>query len=72
VKLQTEILTPLLQWGYESGLDPTGGDGKYVELDGSKAGGKNLWPDEQLLPGFYEGISEYYGKVSKFPSLFVS
>lgn len=44
-------------------MDPTGGDGKYVELDGSKDGGKNLWPDEKLLPGFYEGIAEYYGKV---------
>ena len=50
-------------WGYEAGLDPTGGDGKYVELDGSKDGGSNLWPDEKLLPGFYEGIAEYYGKV---------
>ncbi|KAG0653041.1 Nicotinate catabolism cluster hxnY [Hyphodiscus hymeniophilus] len=50
-------------WGYEEGLDPTGGDGKYVELDGSSAGGKNLWPDEKFLPGFYEGIAEYYGKI---------
>jgi isopenicillin N synthase-like dioxygenase len=50
-------------WGYEAGLDPTGGDGMYVELDGSKDGGKNLWPDEKLLPGFYEGIAEYYGKM---------
>lgn len=50
-------------WGYEAGLDPTGGDGKYVELDGSTDGGKNLWPDEKILPGFYKGIAEYYGKV---------
>ena len=56
-------------WGYEAGLDPTGGDGKYVELDGSKDGGKNLWPDAKLLPGFYEGIAEYYGKVCLFPLL---
>jgi isopenicillin N synthase-like dioxygenase len=54
-------------FGYEAGLDPTGGDGKYVELDGSKDGGKNLWPDEKLLPGFYAGIAEYYGKVCLQP-----
>ena len=59
-------------WGYEAGLDPTGGDGKYVELDGSKDGGKNLWPDENLLPGFYDGIAEYYGKVSSPPYLVAS
>jgi hypothetical protein len=52
-------------WGYEAGLDPTGGDGKYVELDGSKPDGEaNLWPKESELPGFYEGIAEYYGNVS--------
>ncbi|KAL3422654.1 2og-fe oxygenase superfamily protein [Phlyctema vagabunda] len=50
-------------WGYESGLDPTGGDGKYVELDGSTDGSKNLWPAETDLPGFYTGIAEYYGHV---------
>jgi isopenicillin N synthase-like dioxygenase len=51
-------------WGYEAGLDPTGGDGKYVELDGSTDGGKNQWPKEEVLPGFYTGIAEYYGKVT--------
>jgi isopenicillin N synthase-like dioxygenase len=51
-------------WGYEAGLDPTGGDGKYVELDGSREGSKNLWPQESELPGFYKGIAEYYGHVS--------
>lgn len=51
-------------WGYESGLDPTGGDGKYVELDGSSEGVVNLWPSGSELPGFYEGIAEYYGQVS--------
>lgn len=53
-------------WGYEQGLDPTGGDGKYVELDGgspSEAGLGNVWPLEQDLPGFYAGIAEYYGQV---------
>jgi isopenicillin N synthase-like dioxygenase len=52
-------------WGYEAGLDPTGGDGKYVELDGSKPDADaNLWPQESELPGFYKGITEYYGRVS--------
>lgn len=51
-------------WGYESGLDPTGGDGKYVELDGSSEGAVNLWPKESELPGFYGGIAKYYGHVS--------
>jgi isopenicillin N synthase-like dioxygenase len=51
-------------WGYEAGLDPNGGDGKYVELDGTSAGGKNLWPKEEELPGFYKFIAEYYGQVS--------
>ncbi|KAH8812761.1 hypothetical protein F5884DRAFT_671266 [Xylogone sp. PMI_703] len=50
-------------WGYEAGLDPTGGDGKYVELDGSADGTKNQWPKEEELPGFYEGIASYYGHV---------
>ncbi|RDW62375.1 hypothetical protein BP6252_11808 [Coleophoma cylindrospora] len=50
-------------FGYESGLDPSGGDGKYVELDGSSEAGKNLWPEETELPGFYAGIAQYYGQV---------
>jgi hypothetical protein len=50
-------------WGYESGLDPTGGDGKYVELDGSSEGDVNQWPSETELPGFYKGIATYYGEV---------
>lgn len=57
-------------WGYESGLDPTGGDGAYVELDGVKEGKVNLWPSEEELPGFYEGIREYYGHVS-FPFIYI-
>jgi isopenicillin N synthase-like dioxygenase len=52
-------------WGYEAGLDPTGGDGKYVELDGSTPDSNaNLWPKESDLPGFYKSIAEYYGAVS--------
>ncbi len=50
-------------WGYESGLDPTGGDGKYVELDGVPESAVNLWPKSAELPGFYEGIADYYGRV---------
>lgn len=52
-------------WGYESGLDPTGGDGKYVELDGSSEGAVNLWPSEDELSGFYDGIAAYYGQVCR-------
>lgn len=44
-------------WGYEEGLDPTGGDGLYTELDGAKVNG-NVWPDEKDVPGFYETIKE--------------
>jgi len=52
-------------WGYERGLDPTGGDGKYVELDGSPEDpASNQWPSESDIPGFFKGISEYYGRVS--------
>ena len=51
-------------WGYEAGLDPVEGDGKYVELDGSVPTGKsNQWPLESDLPGFYEGVSGYYSQV---------
>ncbi|EXJ62682.1 hypothetical protein A1O7_03120 [Cladophialophora yegresii CBS 114405] len=53
-------------WGYEAGLDPTGGDGEYVELDGQSpaaTGPGNLWPSEEWLPGFYDAIKLYYGQV---------
>jgi len=49
-------------WGYEAGLDPTGGDGEYRELDGEDVNG-NLWPSEEDVPGFYETIRNYYGEV---------
>ena len=54
-------------FGYEPSLDPTGGDGKYVELDGSppSAGKTNVWPREEDLPGFRDGVAEYYGQVLK-------
>lgn len=53
-------------WGYEPSLDPTGGDGHYVELDGSvppPGPGYNVWPSEDDLPGFRAGIAEYYAQV---------
>ncbi len=52
-------------FGYEPALDPTGGDGKYVELDGHppKAGHTNVWPAEEILPGFRNGVAEYYGQI---------
>ena len=49
-------------WGYEAGLDPTGGDGKYTELDGEAVNG-NVWPSEEDIPGFYAAIREYYGEI---------
>ncbi|KAK3686605.1 hypothetical protein LTR37_019666 [Vermiconidia calcicola] len=49
-------------WGYEEGLDPSGGDGLYRELDGEKVNG-NVWPSESDLPGFYEVVKKYYGQV---------
>ena len=49
-------------WGYESGLDPTGGDGQYRELDGEDVN-DNIWPSEEDLPGFYETVRDYYGQI---------
>lgn len=49
-------------WAYEAGLDPTGGDGQYRELDGKVVNG-NVWPAEEDLPGFYDDVKEYYGHV---------
>ena len=52
-------------FGYEPALDPTGGDGKYVELDGRppQPGHTNVWPREEDLPGFRQGVAEYYAQV---------
>ena len=49
-------------WGYKTKLDPTGGDGKYRDLDGSDGNG-NVWPEEDELPGFFDGVKEYYFAV---------
>lgn len=43
----------VFNFAYEAALDPTGGDGKYKNLDGSTEKA-NLWPNEQDLPGFYQ------------------
>lgn len=52
-------------WGYEPALDASGGDGEYVELDGTppEPGHTNVWPSEDVLPGFHAGVAEYYGHV---------
>ncbi|KAK8245767.1 hypothetical protein IWZ00DRAFT_538048 [Phyllosticta capitalensis] len=56
-------------WGYEERLRPASFegtyDGGYVELDGKKyeGGSGNLWPAEEDLPGFFEGVKEYYGEA---------
>lgn len=49
-------------WGYEAAMDPSGGDGQYLDLDGVTKR-CNQWPEEQDLPGFYDGIKKYYGCV---------
>lgn len=52
-------------WGYEPELDRSGGDGEYVELDGTppKPGHTNVWPSENDLPGFHQGVADYYAHV---------
>lgn len=49
-------------FAYEEALDPTGGDGLYRNLNGTKYCG-NMWPQEQDLPGFHATVKEYYGAV---------
>ncbi|RYP68516.1 hypothetical protein DL770_008428 [Monosporascus sp. CRB-9-2] len=49
-------------WAYQAELDPSGGDGKYSELDGSSTS-RNVWPEEQDLPGFFAGFKPYYGEM---------
>jgi isopenicillin N synthase-like dioxygenase len=48
---------------FEEDFDKTGGDGKWVNLDGSTDNG-NMWPAEEHLPGFRDVIKNYYGEVS--------
>lgn len=53
----------VFNFSYEAAMDRTGGDGKYVNLDGT-AGNGNLWPKEEDLPGFHDAVKEYYSRVS--------
>lgn len=50
-------------WCYSDDLDPTGGDGRYVQLDGTQTKNLNQWPSEHIAPGFYDAIKVYYGKA---------
>jgi isopenicillin N synthase-like dioxygenase len=50
-------------FSYQESFDPTGGDGLYRNLDGTKYCG-NLWPKEEDLPGFQAVVKDYYGAVS--------
>jgi isopenicillin N synthase-like dioxygenase len=52
-------------FAYEESFDPTGGDGLYRNLDGTKYRG-NLWPEEEDLPGFRDVVKDYYGAVSSY------
>ncbi|KAL7269148.1 hypothetical protein RUND412_008201 [Rhizina undulata] len=49
-------------WGYESELDPNG-DPEYKQEAGVFGLGRNVWPEEEDLPGFKKAVAEYYGKV---------
>ncbi len=53
----------VFNFSYETAMDSTGGDGKYVNLDGT-TGNSNLWPNEKDLPGFYDEVKTYYSAVS--------
>ena len=50
-------------WCYSDDLDPTGGDGRYVQLDGTRANDLNQWPSEDSVPGFYDAVKIYYGEA---------
>lgn len=52
----------VFNFSYEAAMDRSGGDGKYVNLDGTTGNG-NLWPNEEDLPGFYDAVKNYYGAV---------
>ncbi|KAF1847421.1 Clavaminate synthase-like protein [Cucurbitaria berberidis CBS 394.84] len=47
---------------FEEDFDKTGGDGKWVNLDGSPDNG-NMWPAEEDLPGFRGIIKDYYSEL---------
>ncbi|KAI4216709.1 MAG: hypothetical protein LQ351_001198 [Letrouitia transgressa] len=56
---------------YEPSFEETGGDGKYIEMDGfpinyeDPTGLKraNFWPKESDLPGFKAGFRSYFNQV---------
>lgn len=50
-------------WCYSDDLDPTGGDGQYVQLDGTRAKDLNQWPSEDSISGFYDAVKTYYGEA---------
>jgi isopenicillin N synthase-like dioxygenase len=50
-------------WCYSDDLDPTGGDGQYVQLDGTRTKNLNQWPSEDSVPGFYNAVKTYYGEA---------
>jgi isopenicillin N synthase-like dioxygenase len=50
-------------WCYSDDLDPTGGDGQYVQLDGTRTKDLNQWPSEDSVPGFYDAVKTYYGEA---------
>jgi isopenicillin N synthase-like dioxygenase len=50
-------------WCYSDNLDRTGGDGQYVQLDGSRTRDLNQWPSEDSVPGFYDAVKTYYGEA---------
>jgi isopenicillin N synthase-like dioxygenase len=50
-------------WCYSDDLDPTGGDGQYVQLDGTRARDLNQWPSENSVPGFHDAVKTYYGEA---------
>ncbi|KAL9108979.1 MAG: hypothetical protein Q9227_006375 [Pyrenula ochraceoflavens] len=69
-------LKEAFNWGWEPALEldldkeGKGEEGNgYVELDGkpldAAQGRGNVWPKEEELPGFFEGIREYYVAVMR-------
>lgn len=50
-------------WSYSEDLDPTGGDGRYVQLDGTTSKNVNQWPSEKQVPAFYHAVKGYYGEA---------
>lgn len=50
-------------WSYSEDLDPTGGNGQYVQLDGTRTHNANQWPSENSVPGFYAAVKEYYAEA---------